>query len=101
MNYLSWLGQSLSVIATLGNGALAPGYRCRLRGFQAGVRLMKYAACISAPAAVLCLLDAAFWIPIERVRGDVAGAQYAKCAMRTILNGCLCCTTRLKSHKEP
>ena len=101
MNYLSWLGQSLSVIAALGIGAFAPGYRCRLWGFQAGIRLVKYAACTSATAAVLCLLDAAFWIPIERVRGDVAGAQYAKCAMRTILNRCLCCTIRLRSHKEP
>ena len=61
MNYISWLGLSLSVIAILLLGASGLGYRLGMWGFKTGISLVKYAAYISLAAVVVCLLALALW----------------------------------------
>ena len=61
MNYISWLGVFLSVLAILGLGISGPGYRLGFWGFSAGIGLVKYAAYISVAAVVVCLLAVALW----------------------------------------
>ena len=61
MNYVSWLGLSLAVIAILGLAVSGPGYRLGLWEFKAGISLVKYAAYLSLAAVVVCLLSVALW----------------------------------------
>jgi uncharacterized protein (DUF1499 family) len=61
MNYISWLGLSLSVIAILGLAASGPGHRLGLWGFKTGIALVKYAAYLSLAAVAVCLLGMALW----------------------------------------
>ena len=61
MNYVSWLGLTLSVIGLLGLGASGPGYRLGLWGYKTGISLVKYAGFISAAAVVVCLVGLALW----------------------------------------
>ncbi len=61
MNYVSYLGLTLSVIGLLGLGASGPGYRLGLWGFKTGISLMKYAGFISVGAIVVCLAGLALW----------------------------------------
>jgi len=61
MNYVSWLGLTLSVIGMLGLGASGPGYRSGLFQYKTGISLVKYAGFISAAAVVVCLVGLALW----------------------------------------
>lgn len=56
MNYLSWLGFFMSIVALLGLGVSGPGYRLRFWEFKPGIELVKYAAYLSLAAMVACLL---------------------------------------------
>ena len=62
MNYVSWLGLLLSVLAILGLGASGLGHRLGLWEFKAGIALVKYAAYLSVAAVVVCLIGLALWL---------------------------------------
>jgi uncharacterized protein (DUF1499 family) len=61
MNYISWLGLSLSVIALFGLAVSGSGHRLGLWGFKTGIALVKYAAYISLVAVAVCVLGVALW----------------------------------------
>lgn len=61
MNYVSYLGLTLSVIGLLGLGAAGPGYRWGLWKYKTGISLVKYAAYLSLGAVVVCLVGLALW----------------------------------------
>lgn len=61
MNYVSWLGLSLSVIAILGLGVSGPGHRLGFWTFKSGIALVKCAAYLSLATVVVCLLGLALW----------------------------------------
>ena len=61
MNYVSWLGLTLSIIGLLALGASGPGYRSGSWGYKTGISLVKYAGFISAAAVVVCLVGLALW----------------------------------------
>ena len=59
MNYISWCGLILSIIAILGFAAAGPGHRFRFWGFKAGIGMVKYAAYFSLAAMAACVLGLA------------------------------------------
>lgn len=61
MNYVSYLGLALSVIALLGLGVSGPGYRLGMWDFKTGINAVKGAGLISLAAVIVCLFGLALW----------------------------------------
>lgn len=61
MNYVSYLGLTLSVIRLLSLAGSGPGYRLGVWGFKTGITLMKYAGYISVASVVVCVCGLALW----------------------------------------